>query len=431
MTVAWFCFGVLVVAYCDRVNLSTAVPSIMSQYHWDSIQMGWVLSGFFLGYTCCLIPAGLLVQKYGPWRVLAFCITGWSITTLLTPFAKSAAEMYAMRVLLGLCESGVFPSINSLLAEWFPPKEFARAAGFCWSGGYAGSILAFPAAGLLLRAWGWHAPFYGFGLLALLLLIPWIRIYARDRNTTNLPAVVPSAAVPQGQWKLLLVSPAVWALLALHFSSNWFAYVLLSWLPAFLQQDRHLSVASTAFGSALPFVAAFLGTSIFGILIDKLSARYARTKVCKTLLGLYMLSGLALLTLPLARNTIAVLAVLSASSFLMTSATPVYASGSLNLVPGLTAVLVGLQVSFANLAGVLAPPASGYLIRFASWNAVFALTAAFCVLGAAIYVLIGRAEPLAALDSALSAAKYHSISNSTIRSSTNHSQLKPADQENA
>ncbi|MFS8082693.1 MAG: MFS transporter [Ginsengibacter sp.] len=393
--VAGFCFAVLVISYCDRVNLATAAPAIMNQYHWGTVPMGWILSAFFLGYTCCLIPAGFLVQRYGARLVLVVGVASWSLVTVLTPLPTSIAGLYCMRLLLGVCESGTFPAINALLVEWFPPSEYARAAGICWSGGYAGPILAFPLAGIILQALGWKAVFYAFGAMGAALLMTGVYIDGRVRSGQG-PGPGKYFRQPAAKiaWKRLLASPAVWGLLILHFSSNWFAYVLLSWLPVYLQQERHFSVTSTAFGAAIPFLAAFGGTSIFAVLIDKFSRHHSRTAARKIFLVFYLLGGIALLALPLARDAISIVGTLSISSFLMTAATPIYASGSLDLVPGLAAVLVGIQASFANLAGVLAPVVSGYLMKMYSWNAVFALTAGIGFVGAAAYLLFGRAEVL-------------------------------------
>src|SRR3954447_13513123 len=71
-------FAAMVIAYCDRVNLSVAAPSIMREYRWDTSQMGWVLSGFFMGYTLFMIPAGRLVDHFGPKRVFAAGVAWWS-----------------------------------------------------------------------------------------------------------------------------------------------------------------------------------------------------------------------------------------------------------------------------------------------------------------------------------------------------------------
>jgi MFS family permease len=394
VNVALLCFVVLLISYCDRVNLASAAPAIMRQYQWNTVQMGWILSGFFLGYTCCLIPASLLVQKYGARLVLALGVASWSLVTALTPVPRSTVGMYCMRVLLGACESGTFPAINGLLVEWFPAEEYARAAGFCWSGGYAGPILAFPLAGMILQAWGWKAIFFVFGALGALLLVVGPRLIPARSGLQKNPgkdALKTPVALRRDR---LFLSPAVLALLLLHFSSNWFAYVLLSWLPVYLQEARHFSVSSTGFGSALPFVAALIGTNLFGFFIDKLSNRHSKTNVRKSFMAIYLLGGLGLLVLPHARTPTSIVVALSLSCFFMSAASPIYASGSLDLAPRFAAPLVGIQASFANLAGILAPVASGYLIRKVSWNAVFALTAGVCLLGSAAYALLGRAEIL-------------------------------------
>lgn len=393
--IALLCFVALIISYCDRGNLAIATPEIMKQYHWNTVQMGWILSGFFLGYTCCLIPAGLLVQRLGALRVLGLSVASWSLVTALTPVPKSIVGMYSMRVLLGICESGTFPAINALLAEWFSAKEYARAAGFCWSGGYAGPIIAFPLGGIILQTWGWRAVFFIFGASGVVWLVAWSIIVPERSNLQESSLVEHSIEVPASlHWTRLLFCPAVWALLILHFSSNWFAYVLLSWLPTYLQDTRHFSVASTAFGSAAPFAAALFGTNVFAVLIDKLSLRYPRTAVRKSFLGIYLLGGIALLALPHVRSAASIIGILSLGAWLIAAATPIYASGSLDLAPQVAATLVGIQVSFANLAGILAPIVSGYLVKTFSWSIAFAVTAAICTTGAATYVFFGRAAGL-------------------------------------
>jgi ACS family glucarate transporter-like MFS transporter len=80
------------------------------------------------------------------------------------------------------------------------------------------------------------------------------------------------------------------------------------------------------------------------------------------------------------------------SAALMTGATPVYASGGLNLVPRFAGSFVGVQNSIANLAGVLAPIVTGYLVATRGWNAAFICTAAVCLFGISTYLLLGKAE---------------------------------------
>src|SRR5262249_44075108 len=131
--IALLCFFALVIALCDRVNISVAAPLILEKYHWDTVQMGWVLSGFFIGYTLFMIPIGMLADRFGPKRVFALSVAWWSLFTALTPIPKTLLGMVLMRVIMGAGESGMLPSVNGILVRWFPNNEYSRATAFTWS----------------------------------------------------------------------------------------------------------------------------------------------------------------------------------------------------------------------------------------------------------------------------------------------------------
>ena len=388
--VAAVCFIALVIAYCDRVNVAVAAPRIMLQRHWDTGQMSWVLSGFFLGYALFLIPSGLLVQRVGAYRVLCCSIAGWSLFTALTPVPQSLPGMYSTRLALGVFESAIFPCINSLLATWFPRHEYAKAAGFCWSGGYAGPILAFPIAGMILALLGWRSIFYLFGAAGFVwMLICW-RVLSF--SSSSLPQVERQTSVSTvGVGIRLLQRREVWAVFLLHFSSNWFIYLLLTWLPTYLVNVRHFSGGLSAVGSALPFLTALLGANGFAFAIAWWSRRQNGTLVRKRMLPAFVGGALVLAGLPYIQSPAGIVAALAASTALITAATPIYAAGSLELAPSSAGLLAGMQQAFANLAGVAAPLATGYLAR-RSWNLVFLATCVVCVSGAAAYAALGSAE---------------------------------------
>lgn len=390
--IAILCFLALLIAYCDRVNLALAVPELMRQYRWDTARMGWILSAFFAGYVLGMIPAGMLVQRVGPYRVIIAAVGLWSLITGLTPIPASIAGLCLARFLLGVCESALFPCINALLADFFPRGEYARAAGFCWSGGYAGPVLALPAGAMVLQIWQWPAVFYVFSFVGVLWVAAWLIFGPRAPRALPSASTPPGSAESGGNWKVLLLQPAVWALLILHFGSNWFAYVLLTWLPTYLQVARHFSISSMAVGAALPFAAALGGTNLFAVLIDELGSRFARTPVRKGFVGIFATGALLLFLLSHVSSELAIVFVLCASTALMTAATPVYASGSLDLAPQSSAALVGIQAAFANLAGLVAPVVSGYAARLYSWNFVFVITAVVCIGSSLVYFWFGSAD---------------------------------------
>jgi MFS family permease len=400
--IAVLSFIALVIAYCDRVNISVAAPVMMAEYGWDTARMGWVLSGFFTGYVIMLIPAGLLADRFGPKRVFAASMAWWSALTVLTPLPRSFALLLVIRVLMGAGESGTFPSMNAILVRWFPRQEYSRVTGFCWSGGYAGSIVGIPLASLILANFGWRAVFVIFATIGFLWLPAWQRAAedapekSRSISAAELdhirsaqPELRRSERVP---WGRILRIPAFWALFALHFSSNWFAYVMVSWLPTYLMVAKKFSLSSMALGAALPYLCAFGATSLFGSIIDRLTKTRDRTRVRKFFMIPYAFSALALLLVPLAPTPITTVTMLCLAMALLTSATPVYASNSLDLAPRYAATIVGLQACMANLAGIIAPVVVGYVARFGGWSTAFAITAAIMAAGIALFAIFGTAE---------------------------------------
>jgi ACS family glucarate transporter-like MFS transporter len=397
-------FLAMVVAYCDRVNLSVAAPLIMREYHWDTAQMGWVLSGFYVGYTLFMIPAGRLVDYFGPKRVFAASVAWWSIFTALTPFARTVPGLTSVRAIMGAGESGTIPSINRSLVAWFPRQEYSRVFGFCYSGGLAGPILAFPLASVVVRAFGWRSVFFIFSILGAIWLPFWwfgatdkpeacasIRQGELDHILAARPQIPSRQKVP---WRRILRLPSYWALLVLHLSANWFLYVIVSWLPSYLSLERHFSLANMTIGSTLPFVSALLAASSWATLIDRWSLGRDRTKVRKLFLMPFACAAVALLFVPHVSSPSGTVVLLCVAMALYTSVISIYGSGSAELAPRYAGTVVAIQNCFANLAGVLVPVIVGYGVKISGWASAFWLTAAVICIGILLFLMFGRSERL-------------------------------------
>jgi sugar phosphate permease len=375
---------------------------MMREYGWSTTRMGAVFSAFYIGYVSCMVPAGILADRFGPKRVFAFGMACWSGFTALTSIPRSLGLLITVRASMGTGESATLPAMNSILARWFPPQEYSRTTALSWSGGYGGAIVAFPLASLISMLWGWRMIFYLFAVLGGLWLVLWRKgVYARPEDCPSItraeleyirssrPQIKGSGPIP---WSLILRTPEAWAVFALHFSSNWFIYFLMSWLPTYLVIERHFSLRKMALGSALPFLCALCATNLFGYLIDRMSRSGNRTRVSKLFLIPFAGASGILLMISRISSPVAIVVLLCLSAALMTGPTPVYASGSLDLVPGFAGSFVGVQNSIANLSGVLAPVITGYLAASSGWGAAFSCTAAVSAFGIVFYLLMGKAE---------------------------------------
>jgi ACS family D-galactonate transporter-like MFS transporter len=402
--IAVLCFFAQVIGYCDRVNISVAAPEIMRERHWNTVQMGWVFTAFFLGYTLSMIPIGMCIDRYGAKLLLAVGVIWWSVFTALTPMPRTLLALSGTRCAMGIGESGILPATNAMLVRWFPSQEYSQASGLCWSGGYAGSIVAFPLASAIGALWGWRCIFYAFASLALLLtpLLLLSTSNSPEENSSvspeeaayivrNRPALSNSRRAP---WYLPLRTRSVWALLLLHFSSNWFIYVLVSWLPTYLLVVRHFSITGMAFGASLPFMAALAGANLFAHMIDRLSLKVSRTRVHRSFVTVYALGSIFLLATCLVSDRFLTVLFLCLAGFFVTAATPVYSSNSLYLAPRYAGTLAAMQNCFANFAGIVAPVVTGYVAKALGWTMVFLVVGLVTAIGITAFNTFGTTERL-------------------------------------
>src|SRR5580692_12330423 len=128
----WVCaflFTLTSINYADRVALSVAATPVAQEFGLDKVEMGFLLSSFLWVYVFCLIPVGLLVDRYGGKIVNACGIGLWSLATVCTGLAPSHLVVMGSRVVMGMGESTSWPASNRIIREWFPAAErgFANA----------------------------------------------------------------------------------------------------------------------------------------------------------------------------------------------------------------------------------------------------------------------------------------------------------------
>ena len=199
-------FTLAMLLYIDRIAISTAKTSITGAFSLSDTQFGWILSAFALGYALSQIPAGVVVDRFGPRLVLALIVGVWSLFTGLTGLAFGFISLLVIRTLFGMAEAGAWPACARAFYSWLPPGERGFAKSVNMSGSRLGSAFALPAVAWLITALGWHA---AFGVLAAAGLV-WARAgisgsgIRRKRRTASprksADSSPPIAAAPM-RWK--------------------------------------------------------------------------------------------------------------------------------------------------------------------------------------------------------------------------------------
>src|SRR5580704_12166841 len=100
----------VVIAYANRINLSTALPEIRKSFPLSLETSGILLSSFFWAYTLLQVPAGWAVDRFGMKWLYAVAFLFWSLISAATALANSVETLITLRVLLGIGEAFVTPA---------------------------------------------------------------------------------------------------------------------------------------------------------------------------------------------------------------------------------------------------------------------------------------------------------------------------------
>jgi len=272
-------FAMTAINYVDRVNLSVASGLVSREFGLSPAQLGWLLSAHLWPYIICLAPAGLIVDRVG-YRLAGWSAVGfWSLCTAMISVVKGPTAFYAMRVGLGGAEAANFPIGTQAIRTWAPRREYGFAVAWMSLGQWFGTAFGAMFVGWVVRDFGWRAAFAATGGLGFVWLVCWL-IFIRDPQRASWLRPEERDYILQAREAKksqaggadlggLLRSRSLWAVALAQGGFVYENYMLLSWLPNFLQRQYHISI----FGSGL-YTAVIYGTAVVtSILLAWLSDR--------------------------------------------------------------------------------------------------------------------------------------------------------------
>jgi MFS family permease len=387
-------FALSFLNYIDRANLSVGATDIQRDLHLSSVQLGMLLSAFFWTYAILQLTSlsGWVVDRFNVGWVLAGGFFLWSLSTAFTGIANTFAMLFVMRLLLGIGESIAYPCYSRILATYFSENQRGLANALIDAGTKIGPAFGTLLGGFLMARFGWRAFFVGLGAGTMLWLVPWFAWMPRGQ------AAGATAAETQQARRDSVAGPtvleifrhrsAIFSAVGL-FCSNYFWIFLLTWLPAYLEKERHFGKHKMAIVASLAFLAVGISTTVSGWLSDRwITLGGTPTRVRKAFAGL----GLALSTIIL---PVAMVDSPAVAIGLLMVACLCYGVFSSNLWaitqtlagPRAAGRWTGVQNGVGNLGGVVAPWLTGWVVQqYGHFYLAFLVAAAVALAGAAAFV---------------------------------------------
>ena len=361
--------------FVDRGNLSIAASLLKTELHLSASQLGVLLSSFFWTYTLCQLPVGWLIDRFDVTWILAMGFFLWSTATTISGLLHGFAALLVMRLILGIGESVAYPAYGKILAQHFPEHYRGTANAVISAAQASGPAFATFAGGIVINRFGWRPFFVFLGLASLLWLLPWFRWRPREAaGAVSQPKFREPLAGVLG----VLKERSAWGTSVGAFSGNYLLYILLTWLPFYLMQERHFSLTSTGKIAGAAFLVKAVGAVSSGRISDFwISSGATPTLVRKTFLcGGLTLAGILLVLSALAPTKLCIVLLLAASFSGGTVGGQFWAASQTLAGPRLAGTWTGLQNFVGNFAGILAPAITGFVVdRTGKFLWAFVITA--------------------------------------------------------
>ena len=143
-----------------RTSLGVLSPNLMHDFNINPNNMGLLGGVFFLSFAIFQIPAGILIDKYGPRKVMSVVIIFAVLGSIIFALSNSFYTLLIGRVLMGLGCSICLMGSLVLITRWTDSDQFSKLAGIILAVGGIGGLLATTPLSYFSELFGWRLSFW-------------------------------------------------------------------------------------------------------------------------------------------------------------------------------------------------------------------------------------------------------------------------------
>ncbi|XP_037947280.1 putative inorganic phosphate cotransporter [Teleopsis dalmanni] len=420
-----FLFTCAVLTFHQRVSLSVGIVAMTNanttnpdfpEYELSEREKSYMLGSIYWGSTLTHLLGGYLSSRYGAKLLLLCSVLGTSVLGLCLPVAidKVCWRLFCViRILQGLFQGVMWPSLYSHLAKWCPKKERNRLGGIAQTGLDIGTALGFAASGLLAASpLGWPSMFYVPGVIGIIWSLLWIIFGASSPEKSSFISQAELQLIQSSQETPVhsttkrsipfcaIITSVPYIVLAICKVSQATSYhTLMQQIPTYLHGIFNYDIKINALLSALPFVFMCVMSYVCLVVADILthnelvSLTVIRKSINSFASWVPAVSFIALAYMD-AENVVGsiiclVICVASISAQAIGSSL-----NHIDLSPNYAGFLFGLTTTLMSIAGVLSPVAISFVVTDESdreqWRIVFIAIALILFFGNLLYIIFGQ-----------------------------------------
>lgn len=388
----WFVLSLLffgaVVNFADKSIVGLAAAQIMNELDLSYAEWGLVGSSYYWLYPVTGVIGAAWADRIGAKKILIGLMLLWTVLQVGVLAVAVLPLLILYRILLGAFEGPYSPIAYSHAHRWFPPKLRGFANSVIVSGGTVGAMIVAPLLVAMITGFGWKVAFASLGIISLI----WAIVFLFTKET---PPVEYEGAAKKKKEKmrlkdvgLILVSPTALFTTLAYFSTYILVVWFSVWLPIYLLES--INMTATQMGLAVMIIGIastiiYIGVSSLSDYLFKKNQNWRLSRVY--VVGIAMVVGvLAMFSVVIFQNPIWVIIAMMLAKGLTYAILPIGPTIMINEVPERGGLMTSILTSSGNLAGIIAPVVTGFIISLAGGNELLGYNLSILVISAVILV---------------------------------------------
>ncbi|MDH3616461.1 MAG: MFS transporter [Gammaproteobacteria bacterium] len=270
---------ILVVVYTfnfiDRQIIGILAVPIKAELALTDTQLG-LMGGlaFALFYTALGIPIAMLADRSNRTWIMTIALTVWSAMTALCGTVQNFWQLFLARLGVGVGEAGGVAPAYSLISDYFPPQQRARALSIYSFGIPIGSALGIVFGGVIASKIDWRYAFFAVGIAGIV-IAPIFKLTVAEPQRGQFDANHSKDVSPSLRTiiRKLTHKPSFWIMSFGAACSSMMGYGLFFWLPSFFVRSYGISLLNASlFYGAILLVGGLAGIWVGGSLADRFGA---------------------------------------------------------------------------------------------------------------------------------------------------------------
>lgn len=392
----WFVLSLLflgaVINFADKSIIGLAAVPIMKEFDLSYAEWGLVGSSYYWLYPVTGIFGAAWADKLGAKKVLGFIMLTWTVLQFGVLAIAALPLLIIYRILLGAFEGPYSPIAYSHADKWFPPKQRGLANSVVVGGGTVGAMIVAPLLVSMITIFGWKVAFASLGVASLV----WFFLFqflTKENPVEVYEKVQKKKKEKMEKFKLkdflvLLASPTALFTTLAYFSTYILVVWFSVWLPIYLVEVVNMTPGQMGTSIAIIGVISvciYMGVSMLSDYLFKKNQNWRSSRVL-VVAGAMIMGSLFLSSIMVFQNPIWVIFAMCLAKGLTYSILPIGPTIMINEMRERGGLMTSILTSSGNLAGIVAPLLTGYIISLAAGNKILGYNLSILFMAALVLV---------------------------------------------